>query len=234
MNNKQGRILVVEDHRESARVLQRVCERCFPGSQTVVVHSYLAAVETIQAASNQSMPGENSEHFFLALIDIGLPDGIGINLIAVLEQYHPQAIAIITTIFDDDEHLLNALRAGASGYLLKGHSEEELIRYLQEALSGQPALSPSIARSVLAAARHAKVQATQVNNPSAAEANEQLTAREVEILQIIARGYSTKEAGKLLNISSNTICVHVKSIYKKLGINNRAEAVTAAQRLSLY
>lgn len=219
-------VLIVEDHQEVAQVLFSICQAAFPHCHIEIAPSFRKGSELLDKLKNTL-----DINLVLALIDIGLPDGIGTDLIRKISAQHSQTIAIVTTIFDDDQHLLDALRAGASGYLLKGHSPDELARYFSEALTGIPALSPSIARSVLTFIKSKDFHPTQ--NTFATEAElELLTPREIEILQIVSRGYSSKEAGKLLAISSNTICVHIKSIYKKLGINNRAEAVLAAQKLN--
>ena len=229
MANECDSILIVEDHNDSAHALSNACAACFPDASIIVVQSFISALAFIENSSLKKTPTLS-----LALIDIGLPDGNGTDLIRPLNTSHPNAICIITTIFDDDDHLLTALRAGASGYLLKGHSVEELARYLKEALSGQPALSPSIARSVLLFTRTLTYNKLALpEQTTSIENNNLLTDREIEILQVIAKGYSVKEASRLLGISSNTTSVHIKSIYRKLGINNRVEAVTAAQRLSL-
>jgi DNA-binding NarL/FixJ family response regulator len=139
-------------------------------------------------------------------------------------------LSVVTTIFDDDKHLFEALQAGASGYLLKGHSPQELAIYLHEAVAGKPPLSPGVAQSVLTYFREKNAQPEL--NQELEDAD--LSEREAEILTFIAKGYQVKEVSCLLDISANTVAFHIKRIYKKLNINNRAQATAAAVNLNLY
>lgn len=108
-------------------------------AQTIVFASTLA----------QGFEALETSQFDIALLDIGLPDGNGIELVKQISKKPPATLSVVTTIFDDDGHLFDALRSGACGYLLKGHSMDELEQYFLDAVSGRPALSPSIAQSML-------------------------------------------------------------------------------------
>lgn len=164
----------------------------------------------------------------LALVDLGLPDGSGIELIREIKQQHPEVEVVVTTIYDDDIHLLDAMSAGAHGYLLKDRDAEELVTQLRGLDRGEAPISPSIARRILDQFRiHAGLKRATLNDAPP------LTERETEVLQLIGRGLTLSEAGVILNIGSQTVASHVKNIYRKLGIATRAEAALEAAKRSL-
>lgn len=213
-------VLIVEDHRDALDVLERVAKKTFNNPTTISASTLTQGFEALK-----------KNHFDIALLDIGLPDGNGIELVKHISENSPDTLSVVTTIFDDDGHLFDALRSGACGYLLKGHSASELEHYLLDAVSGRPALSPSIAQSMLGFFRD-----SQIDN-SVAVSNgyeENLTEREMEILRLIAKGCQVKEVSRLLDISANTVSHHIKNIYSKLNVHNRAEATAAAVHLNLF
>ncbi|MBO6657344.1 MAG: response regulator transcription factor [Pseudomonadales bacterium] len=214
--NTIKRILLVEDHQDAMKVLKVVTGNIFTEAE-------ICSTNTVRSAETLI----SEEDFDLALLDLGLPDGSGIDLIKLINERQKDTFCVITTIFDDDENLFKALRAGAFGYLLKGYSVMELEKYLKDLLDGRPALSPSIAHRVLQFFRNNPI------NQQSNRATETLTAREVEILTLVAKGYQTKEVAKLLSISRNTVAHHIKSIYSKLNVQNRAQATAAAMQLKL-
>jgi DNA-binding NarL/FixJ family response regulator len=161
--------------------------------------------------------------FDLALIDINLPDGSGIDVIRDISRDAPNTYCVVATIFDDDDNIFAALQAGAQGYLLKEQPTAELIRNLQGLIRGEPPLSPAIARKIL---RHFHAPAAQ---PAAVD----LSEREKEILALVAKGYKRGEIGPMLGISPHTVATHIKTIYSKLNVTSRAEATVEALRLGL-
>ncbi|MCC5873294.1 MAG: response regulator transcription factor [Gammaproteobacteria bacterium] len=161
----------------------------------------------------------------IALIDLGLPDGSGTDLITQLRASDPNVVTVVTTIFDDDSHLFGALKAGADGYVLKDQSRGQLVDMLAGIHAGQPPLSPSIARKLL--------QVFQEPKATAPDPEAQLTAREQEVLTLIAKGYTVVRVAELLGITRNTAAGYVKSIYRKLNVSSRAEATLAATRQGL-
>jgi DNA-binding NarL/FixJ family response regulator len=169
--------------------------------------------------------------FDIALLDIGLPDGNGIELVRYIDKHHPDTLSVVTTIFDDESYLFDALRSGACGYLLKGYSPEELQKYLIDAVSGRPALSPRIAQSMLSFF-HSEDRPNPTRNDG--DTTEQLTDRELDVLSLIAKGCQVKEVSRLLEISTNTVSHHIKSLYSKLNVHNRAEATAAAVQLNIF
>lgn len=166
----------------------------------------------------------------LLLVDLGLPDASGLELIRALAEQRPQARSVVVTIFDDDDHLFPALQAGAFGYLLKDRPKVELRAQLRRIQDGEPPLSPSIARRMVQ--HFARLDASQSDDR---EREEQvaLTERESEVLQLVGKGYTLPEIAGQLGLSRHTVADYVKQIYRKLNISSRAEAALEAVRRGL-
>ncbi len=210
--NGFARALVVDDLASSRDWLARAAALAFPGIAITTAASLAQAF----AACDPPPP--------LALIDLGLPDGSGI---ALIERLHPLGtLCVVATVFDDDAHLFPALHAGAQGYVLKDQSPDSLAAMLAGIAAGQPPLSPSIARRLL---RHFQPLAgtpLQADEPA-------LTARESEVLRLIAKGLSVAEVATLLALSRHTVAGYLKDIYRKLSVGSRAEATLEAMRRGL-
>lgn len=216
--------LVVEDVAETGQWLSCLLEEAFSGVQVTVCRNCRACSEYL----SNNCPD-------LALVDINLPDGDGLTLIPEVLQAAPQSFVVVTTILDDQEHILTALQAGASGYLLKDLSEEQFIGKLRGILGGDPPLSPKVARKVLQYFNGGVPgENRQENTSSPVSAEVQgLSEREREVFVLIAKGLSRKEVAELLGLSCNTIATHVRNVYRKLDISTRAEAALEACRLGL-
>ena len=160
------------------------------------------------------------------MVDLGLPDGDGIELITTLGQISPQAVALVTTVFGDESHVIRAIEAGARGYLLKDSSVDEFARAVQIVHQGGSPLSPQIARHLLARFAPA-ARPPRVTGPDA------LTPREIDILTRISQGFTVAETAEQLNISAHTAATHIKNAYSKLAVRNRVEAVNQARRRGL-
>jgi DNA-binding NarL/FixJ family response regulator len=154
----------------------------------------------------------------IVLTDLGLPDGSGIEVIALALRLHPQCEVLVISIFGDDTHVLSAIEAGASGYLLKDSSLEHLGEQLQHLRDGGSPLSPQIARTLIRRQRARPA-------PQGDDGLGMLTERELEVLTFIAKGFSYQEGAAMLGVSANTVRTHVKRIYQKLAVNSRTEAV---------
>ena len=200
--------LIVEDLPDARDWLIAVMSDAFPGIRIETAGSLATARESIATI----LPD-------VALIDIGLPDGSGIDLIGELNRDNPQVMSIVTSVFDDDTHLFAALGAGASGYLLKDQSRDNLADMLQRIAQGQPPLSPAIARRLLG-----------FFGPKEIVDDTHLTNRERDVLALIAKGYTTAKVAEYLSITRNTASGYVKVIYRKLNISSRAEAALEASR----
>lgn len=209
-------ILLLEDLPEIRAWLRQLVMQVFPRSEIAEssrVHDALGLAETLK--------------FDLALIDLGLPDGSGVQVVQRLRDLQPEAQSVVVTIHEDDEHLFPALQSGAFGYILKEQPREMLTEQLQRISQGEPPLSPSIARRVMA---HFAAPA----RPAAPMPHVSLTDRESEVLLRVAKGYTLPEIGVQLGLSRHTIADYVKQIYRKLNVSSRAEAALEAQRLGLF
>ncbi|MBT9459571.1 MAG: response regulator transcription factor [Burkholderiaceae bacterium] len=216
MNN----ILLLEDLPEIRAWLKALIKQVFPASEIIECARIHDALQLVAA-----------QKFTLALLDLGLPDGSGVDVVAALRDAQPDVQSVIVTIHDDDEHLFPALQAGAFGYLLKEQSRELLVEQLQRMSQGEPPLSPSIARKVIAYFT-GQQRRPQASNTLIHEVS--LTDRETEVLLRVAKGYTLPEIGVQLGLSRHTIADYVKQIYRKLNVSSRAEAALEAQRLGLF
>ncbi len=205
--------LILEDMPESQDMLREIATTAFPGIECQCVAD-IASAEKLM-----------SRQFQLALIDLSLPDGSGITIIQRLAQDYPDCTIVAATIFDDDEHLFPALRAGAHGYLLKDEPPELLIQQLRGISEGHPPLSPSVARRMLSHFRQIR-ETTLVDSGL-------LTPREREVLALLAKGVSISGIAGEMGISRHTVGDHVKNLYRKLNISSRAEAALRAQNMGL-
>ncbi len=152
------------------------------------------------------------------LMDIDMPGMSGIEAVQKIRAFHATVPIIMLTVFDDNTHVFEALRAGASGYLLKKHISIKLFDAINEVLEGGAPMSPSIARMVLAS----MLQKPAVENPY------QMTAREKEILTSLSKGNSYKLIASEFAISIDTVRTHIKKIYEKLHVHSQTEAVSKA------
>jgi DNA-binding NarL/FixJ family response regulator len=155
------------------------------------------------------------------LCDLGLPDGSGISLIKASSTSHPEADIIVITIFADQAKVLDSIKAGARGYLLKDEQFEDCVHGIREIRRGGSPISPIIARQLLE-----RMQPAAHSVPSSAEPT--LSPRETEVLNLLARGFSYVEIADLLTLSPQTIGSYVKILYRKLEVNSRSEAVFEA------
>jgi DNA-binding NarL/FixJ family response regulator len=169
------------------------------------------------------------------LVDLGLPDISGIELIRHAARHHPGCDVLVVTMFADDVHVMGSIEAGATGYLLKDAQAPRIASAIHELRAGGAPISPSIARRVLSRFRIAPSAAAPLPAPVTtppAEASP-LSTRETEILRLVAKGFSFEAVGGLLEISSHTVVTHVKNIYRKLAVHSRGEAVYEAGQMGL-
>jgi DNA-binding NarL/FixJ family response regulator len=212
-------VLLLEDLPEIRAWLRTLIQQVFPNAEVSEAARVHDAMELVSAVK-----------FDLALVDLGLPDGSGVDVVTKLRDLQPEAQSVVVTIHDDDEHLFPALQAGAFGYILKEQARELITEQLQRISQGEPPLSPSIARRVMAyfsAKSKPQEQANLLPHVS-------LTDRESEVLLRVAKGYTLPEIGVQLGLSRHTIADYVKQIYRKLNVSSRAEAALEAQRLGLF
>lgn len=170
------------------------------------------------------------------LVDLGLPDMSGLQVMVQARARHPGMDMLVVTIFGDDHHVLRSIERGATGYLLKDASHEDIRRGIRQLHAGGSPISPSIARRVLGRFRVAEAPAPAraapppVRRPLGPD-QEALSEREVEILRLISRGMSVRDTGLALGISQHTVATHLKNVYQKLAVHSRSEAVYEAVQM---
>jgi DNA-binding NarL/FixJ family response regulator len=222
-------VMVVEDDPE---FLSRFCRIVASAPELTL----LAAVGDLASARCQlaRQPPD------VLLTDLGLPDGSGIDLIRETARQHPATDIMVITVFGDEDHVLASIEAGAAGYILKDSLPEEFVALITQMRAGGSPISPLIARQLLkrfkplgavpqAPAGTMSQPAARVDNNSEAG----LSARESEVLGLIAKGFNFAEIARLLGVSPHTITAHVKKIYQKLAVHSRGEAVYEATKMGL-
>ncbi|MCY1081498.1 response regulator [Archangium lansingense] len=221
----EKQVLIVDDQPELRASFRLRLEKAYPHPTIFEAGSVAAGRALIQERST----------VHLALIDLGLPDGSGVELIKQLGDTHPSSLIVVVTIYADDDHLFPALSAGAHGYLLKDTPEELWLRQLRQLEGGTPALSPPVARRILEFFRERSREPSrqQAPAPPPPAPSAVLTPRETEVLGYIGRGMRIGEVAGMLGLAESTVAGYVKDIYRKLNICSRAEAALEAARRGL-
>ena len=223
-------ILIVDDDPLMRMRLARVCAQVAPQAACQMADSLAQARAWLDAQA-----------FELVLLDIGLPDGSGLELLPWLQQHAPGTDTVVISSLGDDATVLTAIRAGAVGYLLKNGSDVELQLSLASMQRGGAPIDPVIARRILhlmAAAPSPKgpmpEKVTVVNiRPETTAAKPALSERELDVLQLVAQGHTNREIAGALGLSVHTIECHAKNIYRKLAVHSRAGAVYSARSKGL-
>lgn len=218
---KQKTVLLVEDDKPTRLHLTKAINE---HPKLTVSQSCGSFKQGLKALSDQQPD--------VLVTDLGLPDGSGIDLIRYARK-HKQSIEImVITVFGDERHILNAIEAGASSYLLKDGGTEYIGDAIMKLLAGESPITASIARKLLKTYQR-DVSAAENHTEKEKKYQTQLTERETEVLGCMAKGYSYKEAASMLGMSSHTVSSHIKSIYRKLEVNSRGEAVYEAIQLGI-
>ena len=220
MNEKyiMKQALILEDIADTMKMLIDIVCTAFPKIACTSATNIAEANKLLsQKFSHKAGPN-------IALIDMELPDGSGVEIIKQLSQHFPHCHIVVATIFDDDIHLFPALKAGAQGYLLKDQPQNLLVRQLQNMILGEPPLSPTIARRLL---KHFQ-KTSEIGTT-----DQLMSPREREVLTLLARAIRVAEISEKLGITPNTTRDHIKNIYRKLHISSRTEAILRAIELGL-
>ena len=222
-------ILIVDDDPLMRARLTRVCADVAPQ----------AACQTADSLA-QARARLDAQVFQLVLLDIGLPDGSGLDLLPWLQRRAPNTDTVVITSLGDDATVLTAIRAGAVGYLLKNGSDVELQLSLASMQRGGAPIDPVIARRILhlmaTPSPNGQVpqKVTVVNiEPETTAAKAVLSERELDVLQLVAQGHTNREIAQELGLSVHTIECHAKNIYRKLAVHSRAGAVYTARSKGL-
>ena len=206
-------VAIVEDQRRTREGLRALID----GSPGFACVSAWSSMEEALAARPDPRPN-------IILTDIGLPGMSGIEGIPELRNRHPEATLVVLTVYEDNERVFQALCAGANGYLLKNTPPVRLLEFLRDAVTGGAPMSPEIARHVVELFR-------RFRPPDRAQHD--LTPHELRLLKLLVEGHSYKTAAVKLQVSVNTVAFHIQSIYGKLQVHSKSEAVARALRENL-
>jgi DNA-binding NarL/FixJ family response regulator len=212
------RVLLVDDHEMVLHGLTAMLSR-FP-----------EAVEVIGTASElpAAVRTFTSERPDIVLCDVRLRQVSGLDVCKAIRDVDPQAKVVFLTVYDDEQYLYQALRVGASGYLLKRVDGHELVRHLESVALGEIVIDPSLAGRVAASAAHLQ------QGEFWPGARLGLTQRESEVLALLVRGLSNKAIAAKLVVSDDTVKTHLRGLYRKLEVNDRGAAVATALREGLF
>ncbi|MFZ1743995.1 MAG: response regulator transcription factor [Pontixanthobacter sp.] len=206
-----ARIAIVEDEPGMAAKLKAAIDAC--EDLTVVGHAATCAAGEVMI---------DQGGYDILLCDLGLPDGDGLDLIRRAVKRDPAIAVIVVTMFGEQRKVIECIKAGARGYLLKDLEGAQCVDAIHAMLKGGAPISPAIARHLL-----------QLVRPEEPLETVALSDREMDVLNVLARGFSKRESAEMLGLSVNTVNTHVKSIYRKLAVNSRAEAVYEATHQGL-
>lgn len=210
------KVAIIEDDDVTRVMLKNRVDEC---DSLCVIASY-ADFNSAMNALDKTTPD-------VLLVDLDLPDGSGIDIIRRESQRHPKLAIMVISVFGDEVHVLQAIQAGARGYLLKDSDSSEIGYSIQQLIKGGSPISPSIARHL--------IKKFQID-PQVEEVNENaiiLSDREHEVLELASKGFSYTETASILDISVNTVASYTKRVYVKLSVHSRSEAVYEATQMGL-
>lgn len=162
------------------------------------------------------------------LVDLGLPDGNGIDFIHTLKQYDPSILVLVISAWSTEDVLMKALEAGATGYVLKERDDIEVSLAIRSILRGGAPIDPFVAQKILK-----QLQSLESSQQTKKVDQSIFTKREYEILGLVAQGLSNKEISQQLNLSRYTVESHIKHIYRKLAVCNRTKAIDTARNMGI-
>jgi DNA-binding NarL/FixJ family response regulator len=219
------KVMVVEDQPQILKNLMKVLH---DSPEVEVISSALSGEAALEELA-KARPD-------VILQDLGLPRMSGIDVTREVKKRWPGVEVLVFTVFDEEEKVIEAVKAGASGYLLKGASSSKVIEAIREVHAGGSVIQPTLARRLL---RHFHVpEDPKAPQPASRKMAEEpptrpLTEREIEILRLIAKGLTNNEAAHVLDLSRATVRTHLEHIYEKLDVTNRVEAITEGLRKGL-
>ena len=203
-----------------------------------------ALMEAIQAAPDMTLLGVAGTKALglqmldqvqadVLLVDLGLPDGSGIDVIRAAHARWPGCNIMVSTTFGDEMHVMQSLEAGASGYLLKDSTPERMVFEIRSLYGGGSPISPLIARQILMRFRQDDKSVAALAGPVPGKQRTALSAREQEVLEFITKGFTSEEIATLMSVSRHTVLTFVRRIYAKLEVNSKTEAIYEARKQGL-
>lgn len=212
-------VLLLEDIRAVADRLRGILDTWSEGRLLPVCRTVAEAIAAI-----------GTTRVDILIADLQLPDGLGIDAIRALKAKEPGAQAIVMSVLNDGPVVLEAIRAGATGYVVKDDESIGVLAAIEMMLEGKSPMSATIARLIVESMQAAP-EAAPVDPPDEPEIS--LTARERDVLTMISRGFSFREVAEMLGISAQTVPVHARNIYRKLEATTKTEAVFLAHQRGL-
>lgn len=203
------RIILIEDHED------------FRESLSFFLNSNDEFICIAYANAEEAMANMETDRPELVIMDINLPGISGIECTRILKLRYTHLQILMCTVSEDDEKIMDALKAGASGYLLKRTAINDIFSAIKDVMTGGSPMTPVIARKVVASFRH---------QPDADGLAKTLSDRENEILDLLAEGYRIKEIAAKLFVTINTVRTHIRHIYEKLQVNSRVEALNKSRK----
>jgi DNA-binding NarL/FixJ family response regulator len=214
-------LLLVEDDGHFAAWVSAVLTSHFPAPQLTHAPTLALALQALRDGM------ANGVDWALAIVDLNLPDGSGVDVIRAIAHSSPQVPILVVTAVEEPGVALAAIRAGASGYIVKATMDADLVRTVDQVLAGGSPITPAIARLLLLEFHHKpQAEAPEHGDGGLGLSDlilEKITERETEVLRLLARGYGNKEIASRLGFSASTADTHVRSIYRKLSVNSRAQ-----------
>lgn len=221
------RILIVEDDAQMRDFFASSIQRCEQLRLSGVAGTVAEALAWLDEPANE---------VDLMVVDLGLPDGSGQDVIRHAAQLRPSCESLVISMFGDEENVLASIEAGALGYIHKDSTPDDIAQTLLQMKAGASPISPMIARRVLS--KYATLRSAPAPAPARPAARREgelpaLSPKEKEVLELVARGFSYLEISRLQQISVHTVQSHVKSLYRKLSVHSRGEAVYEAMCMGL-
>lgn len=225
-------VLIVEDDRRMREFLSESVRKCDELSLIGAVDSQASALEWLHKASHE---------IDVLLVDLGLPDGSGLEVIRTALKINPKCDALVVSMFGDDKSVLDSIEAGAIGYIQKDAAPDDIATAILDMKAGASPISPMIARRILAKCREYQGQDRNTSTRDVARADVdkaapgaiKLSEREREVLDLLTRGFTYTEVARLKSVTVDTIRSHIRHLYTKLAVHSRAEAVFEASRMGL-
>lgn len=217
--SKKIRVLMIEDHPEFREAVAFVLDR----SEDLEMVSQFGNAES---ALRSLQDPKRDNDIDIILLDLNLPGMTGLEAIAWIKDYNPKSKIIVLSQSDAEADVLNAIRSGAAGYLLKSSTMDQIKKGIRNVYAGGATLDSKLAMFVL--------QTLQSKLPKNTTATIELTKREQQVLEAVAEGLSQKQAGEKLNISGYTVTDHLKNIYEKLQVQNAPQAIAKAYRTGIF
>ena len=209
------RVFIVEDEHHTRDLLCMI----------VAEHPKLELLTAVGSLTDARKHAQTHAMPDIFLVDLGLPDGSGIEFIQHIRTRHAHVPIMVLSVFGDERHVVDAITYGAGGYIHKDEPLDELARHIEEVLAGDSPISPSIAKHILN-----RMTGTKAIQEAKTDI---LSQRETEVLNLLVRGFTRTEIAQHLSISPHTITTHIKNIYSKLNVHSCTEAVFEANQLGL-